>query len=58
MHGHLPDLPDMRASFFLVGPGVPAGRPLGLIDMRDIATTLARRLDLSLPAAEGKVLWP
>jgi predicted AlkP superfamily pyrophosphatase or phosphodiesterase len=58
MHGHLPDLPDMRAAFFLVGPGVPAGRSLGLIDMRDIATTLARRLDLPLPTAEGKVLLP
>jgi predicted AlkP superfamily pyrophosphatase or phosphodiesterase len=58
MHGHLPELPDMRASFFVVGPGVPGGRSLGLIDMRDIATTLARRLDLALPAAEGKVLWP
>ena len=58
MHGHLPDLPDMRAAFFLVGPGVPAGRSLGLIDMRDIATTLAHRLDLPLPTAEGKVLLP
>jgi predicted AlkP superfamily pyrophosphatase or phosphodiesterase len=58
MHGHLPDLPDMRASFFLVGPGVPAGKSLGLIDMRDIATTLARRLDLPLASAEGKVLLP
>ena len=57
-HGHLPDLPDLHASFFVVGPGVPAGRALGLIDMRDIATTLARRLNLSLPAAEGKELWP
>jgi len=42
----------------VVGPGVPAGRALGLIDMRDIATTLARRLNLSLPAAEGEELWP
>jgi len=58
MHGHLPDLPDLRASFFLIGPGVPASRSLGLIDMRDIATTLARRLDLALPSAEGKVLLP
>jgi hypothetical protein len=57
-HGHLPDLPDLSASFFLVGPGVPAGRSLGLIDMRDIATTLARRLNLALPAADGKVLFP
>jgi hypothetical protein len=57
MHGQLPDLPDLRASFFLVGPNVPAGRSLGLIDMRDIATTLARRLDLALPT-DGKVLLP
>ena len=56
-HGHFPDLPDLRASFFLIGPGVPAGRSLGLIDMRDIATTLARRLQLALPA-DGKALLP
>ncbi|HEX7215713.1 MAG TPA: ectonucleotide pyrophosphatase/phosphodiesterase [Methylomirabilota bacterium] len=56
-HGQLPDLPDLRASFFLVGPNVPAGRSLGLIDMRDIATTLARRLNLILPT-DGKVLLP
>jgi hypothetical protein len=57
-HGHLPDLADLHAAFFAVGPGVPAGRGLGIIDMRDIATTLARSLGLSLPAAEGRVLWP
>ena len=57
-HGHLPDVPDLRASFFLLGPGVPAGRALGLIDMRDIAPTLARRVGLSLPAADGKILLP
>jgi predicted AlkP superfamily pyrophosphatase or phosphodiesterase len=57
-HGHLPDLPEMRASFFVVGPGVPAGRALGRIDMRDIAPTLARRLGLALPAAAGRVLVP
>ena len=57
-HGHLPDLPDLRASFFLVGPGVPAGRALGIIDMRDVAPTLARRLGVALPSAEGKVLLP
>ena len=57
-HGHLPDLPELRAAFFLVGPGVPAGRSLGLVDMRDIAPTLAQRLGLALPAAEGKRLLP
>ena len=57
-HGHLPDLADLRASFFLVGPGVPAGRALGLVDMRDIAPTLAHRAGLALPTADGKNLLP
>ncbi len=57
-HGHLPDLPDLRASFFLIGPGVPAGRSLGIIDMRDVAPTLAARIGLSLPSADGKNLLP
>ncbi len=57
-HGHLPDLPDLRASFFLVGPGVPAGRSLGVIDMRDIAPTLAHRAGLALPSADGRNLFP
>ena len=55
-HGNLPDLPDLHASFFLVGPGVPAGRALGIVDMRDIAPTLAHVLGLTLPSAEGKTL--
>jgi predicted AlkP superfamily pyrophosphatase or phosphodiesterase len=57
-HGHLPDLPELRASFFLVGPGVPAGRSLGTMDMRDVAPTLARRLGLALPAADGRSALP
>ena len=57
-HGHLPDLPDLHASFFLVGPGVPAGRALGIVDMRDIAPTLAQRLGVALPSAEGRALLP
>jgi predicted AlkP superfamily pyrophosphatase or phosphodiesterase len=57
-HGGLPDLPELRASFFLVGPGVPVGRSLGIIDMRDVAPTLAHAASLSLPTAEGKNLLP
>jgi predicted AlkP superfamily pyrophosphatase or phosphodiesterase len=57
-HGALPDLPDLRASFFLVGPGVPAGKDLGLIDMRDVAPTLAKEAGLTLPSADGKSLLP
>jgi predicted AlkP superfamily pyrophosphatase or phosphodiesterase len=57
-HGELPDVPDLRSSFFLVGPGVPAGKDLGLIDMRDIAPTLAKEAGYSLPSADGKALLP
>ena len=57
-HGELPDLPDLRAAFFVVGPKLPAGKNLGLIDMRDIAPTLAKEAGLSLPTADGKTLLP
>jgi predicted AlkP superfamily pyrophosphatase or phosphodiesterase len=57
-HGQLPDVPDLRASFFLVGPGVPAGRSLGIIDMRDVAPTLAHLIGLSLPSADGQNRLP
>jgi len=57
-HGAMPDLPDLRASFFLVGPGVPAGKSLGTIDMRDVAPTLAHEVGLAMPSADGKVLLP
>jgi predicted AlkP superfamily pyrophosphatase or phosphodiesterase len=57
-HGELPDVPELRASFFLVGPGVAAGKSLGLIDMRDIAPTVAHAAGLALPSADGKNLLP
>jgi predicted AlkP superfamily pyrophosphatase or phosphodiesterase len=57
-HGELPDLPDLRAAFFVIGPGVPAGQSLGLIDMRAVAPTLAHLAGLSLPTADGKNLLP
>jgi hypothetical protein len=43
---------------YIVGPGVPAGRSLGVIDMRDVAPILARRLGLTVPTADGKILLP
>jgi len=57
-HGQLPDVPDLRAAFFLIGPRVPAGKDLGLIDMRNIAPTLAYEAGLELPSAEGKNMLP
>jgi predicted AlkP superfamily pyrophosphatase or phosphodiesterase len=52
MHGYPPENPEMRSSFFLVGPNVPVGRSLGGIDMRRIAPTLAHILHAPLTAAE------
>jgi hypothetical protein len=46
----------MDASFFLVGPGIPAGQNLGRIDMCDIAPTLAGLLQLDFPSADGRNL--
>jgi predicted AlkP superfamily pyrophosphatase or phosphodiesterase len=57
-HGAMPDLPDLHASFFFIGPGVPSGKSLGTIDMRDVAPTLAHEIGLSLPSADGKILLP
>ncbi len=53
-HGYLPGHRDMESSFFVAGPGIPAARNLGQIDMRDIAPTLAQILGITLPAAEGR----
>jgi predicted AlkP superfamily pyrophosphatase or phosphodiesterase len=56
MHGYWPDLPEMNASFFIFGPGIPGAHSLGLIDMRAIAPTLAQILGLRLPSAESAPL--
>jgi predicted AlkP superfamily pyrophosphatase or phosphodiesterase len=51
-HGYLPETPEMRSAFFLVGPKIPAGRSVGEIDMRQIAPTLARVMNVRLKDAE------
>ena len=50
-HGWLPDEPDMHAAFFIAGSGIGKGRNVGTIDMRRIAPTFARILNVELPAA-------
>jgi predicted AlkP superfamily pyrophosphatase or phosphodiesterase len=50
-HGFSPEYPEMRAAFFIAGPGIARGRDLGLIDMRQIAPTVAQLLGVRLPAA-------
>ena len=55
-HGYFPDNKEMRATFMIAGPGIKP-KKLGEIDMRDIAPTLAKVLDVSLPKADGKPLF-
>jgi predicted AlkP superfamily pyrophosphatase or phosphodiesterase len=56
-HGYFPAHPEMRATFMIAGPGVTAHGSLGEIDMRDIAPTLARLLNVELPTATGHPLF-
>lgn len=53
-HGALNDLPELRSAFLVVGPGVPTGKKFELIDMRNIAPTLAGLVGLKMPSADGK----
>lgn len=55
-HGYLPDNKEMRATFMIAGPGIKP-KKLGEIDMRDIAPTLAKILDVPLEKADGKPLF-
>lgn len=56
MHGYFPGPANLRATFMLMGKGVPAGKHLGVIDMRAIAPTLAKIMGAALPDAEAAPL--
>lgn len=51
-HGYAPTHPEMGATFILAGDGIPAGRNLGMIDMRRIAPTLAKLMGVPFPSAD------
>jgi predicted AlkP superfamily pyrophosphatase or phosphodiesterase len=55
-HGFSPEYPEMRASFFIAGTGIAHHRDLGLIDMRQIAPTVAQLLNVRLPSAASAPL--
>lgn len=55
-HGYAPEHPEMNSSFFVKGAGISRGRDLGLIDMRQIAPTVAGLLSLRLPNARQPML--
>jgi predicted AlkP superfamily pyrophosphatase or phosphodiesterase len=51
-HGYLPSHPELRSTFMVMGSGVAKGRNLGVIDMRQIAPSVASMLGVKLPAAK------
>ena len=55
-HGFSPEFKEMRAAFFMAGPGIARHRDLGVIDMRQIAPTVANVLNVTLPSAKSAAL--
>lgn len=51
-HGYLAERPEMHAAFFIKGAPIAARKDLGIIDMRQIAPTLAAVLGVPLPTAK------
>ncbi len=54
-HGYPPTRAAMRASFVAWGAHVQPGR-LGVVQMIDVAPTIARWLGIALPTAEGRAI--
>ncbi|UAJ12021.1 alkaline phosphatase family protein [Polymorphobacter megasporae] len=52
MHGYDPMVPAMRSTFLLMGPDVKLRGDLGVIDMRQIAPTLAALMHAPFPGAD------
>jgi predicted AlkP superfamily pyrophosphatase or phosphodiesterase len=55
-HGYSPENPEMRSALFVAGGGIAAGRDLGLVDMRQIAPTVAALLGVRLPGSTAAPL--
>ena len=55
-HGYLASDPDLQALFIASGRGIRPGIKLESVSNLDLAPTIARLLDLEMPAAKGKVL--
>jgi len=55
-HGYPPDRVELRASLIMSGAHIKRGHTLGVVDMTDVAPTVAKLLSLGLPGAEGHAL--
>jgi predicted AlkP superfamily pyrophosphatase or phosphodiesterase len=55
-HGFSPEFTELHASFFMAGAGITHHRNLGVIDMRQIAPTVAKILNFPMPSAKATPL--
>jgi predicted AlkP superfamily pyrophosphatase or phosphodiesterase len=55
-HGHDPSLPHLHATFVACGKGIKPGVVLGEIPNVNVAPTMAKLLNISLPNATGQPL--
>lgn len=55
-HGFLASDPKMNGVFVAQGRGIRSGLKLGIVDILDVAPTIAALLGQTLPSADGKVL--
>jgi predicted AlkP superfamily pyrophosphatase or phosphodiesterase len=55
-HGFLSSNPKMNAIFLAWGRGIKPGTKLGLINNVDVAPTIAKLFDQTLPGADGRAL--
>jgi len=56
MHGYFPGPANLQSTFLIMGRGVQPGKKLGQIDMRGIASTLAKIMGFALPDAEVRAI--
>ena len=56
-HGYSPKNPQLRFSYFIMGPGIPKGKTIDNVKLIDIAPTLAKCMGVPFPKAEGKSLF-
>lgn len=57
-HGYLPERPELYASFLMMGTGVARGKDVGVIDMRQVAATLANVMGISLSPSSAEKAIP
>lgn len=54
-HGYFPDFREIQTGFVAHGPGIRQGGMITVMNLKDIAPTVAELLGIPFPSADGKV---